>query len=97
MGAAPPSRQESHCGRTGRGVTLLAGTSMGYIQRTLIAGESVLYRAHLHWVVLFGHALIGALGMLLGLGLVAGTFITTGITVGGCVFGHDGHSFRRSA
>ena len=82
MGAAPPSRQESQCRRTGRGVTLLAGTSMGYIQRTLIAGESVLYRAHLHWVVLFGHALIGALGMLLGLGLVAGTFITTGNDLG---------------
>ncbi|HET7497333.1 MAG TPA: PH domain-containing protein [Candidatus Eisenbacteria bacterium] len=55
---------------------------MGYIQRTLIAGESVLYRAHLHWVVLFGHALTGALGMLLGLGLVAGTFITTGNDLG---------------
>mgnify|MGYP001142477265 CR=1 FL=1 len=55
---------------------------MGYIQKTLIAGESVLYRAHLHWVVLLWHGLIGGLGALLGLGLVAGTFVTTGNDLG---------------
>jgi len=51
---------------------------MGYIQRTLIAGESVLYRAHLHWVVLVGHGLIGGVMMAAGLALVLGALVTTG-------------------
>lgn len=55
---------------------------MKYVQRTLIAGESVLYRAHLHWVVLFGHGLIGGLSMLLGLGLLIGALVTTGRDLG---------------
>ncbi|HYJ32975.1 MAG TPA: PH domain-containing protein, partial [Candidatus Binatia bacterium] len=36
----------------------------------------------LHWVVLLWHGLIGGLGALLGLGLVAGTFVTTGNDLG---------------
>ena len=55
---------------------------MGYIQRTLIAGESVLYRAHLHWVVLLGHALIGGFLAVLGLGLLTGTLVATGHDLG---------------
>jgi uncharacterized membrane protein YdbT with pleckstrin-like domain len=55
---------------------------MGYIQRTLIAGESVLYRAHLHWVVLLWHGLIGGLSTVLGLGLLIGTLVTTGRDLG---------------
>lgn len=55
---------------------------MSYVQKTLIAGETVLYRAHLHWVVLFGHALIGAIAMLAGLALLTGTLVTTGRDLG---------------
>lgn len=56
---------------------------MTYVQKTLIAGETVLYRAHLHWVVLFWHAVIGVLGMLAGLALLVGTLVTTGRDLGG--------------
>jgi uncharacterized membrane protein YdbT with pleckstrin-like domain len=55
---------------------------MRYIQRTLIAGESVLYRAHLHWVVLLWHGLIGGISMLVGLALLIGTLVTTGRDLG---------------
>lgn len=47
---------------------------MSYIQKTLIAGESVLYRAHLHWVVLFWHALIGTILTVVGVALLTGAF-----------------------
>jgi uncharacterized membrane protein YdbT with pleckstrin-like domain len=47
---------------------------VSYIQKTLIAGESVLYRAHLHWVVLFWHALIGTLLTVVGVALLTGAF-----------------------
>ncbi len=40
---------------------------MSYIPKTLIAGETVLYRARLHWIVLLWHALAG--GILVGAGL----------------------------
>jgi uncharacterized membrane protein YdbT with pleckstrin-like domain len=55
---------------------------MGYIQRTLIAGESVLYRAHLHWVVLLWHGLIGGASTVAGLALLIGTLVTTGRHLG---------------
>jgi uncharacterized membrane protein YdbT with pleckstrin-like domain len=55
---------------------------MRYIQRTLIAGESVLYRAHLHWVVLLWHGLIGGISILVGLALLIGTLVTTGRDLG---------------
>jgi uncharacterized membrane protein YdbT with pleckstrin-like domain len=47
---------------------------VSYIQKTLIVGESVLYRAHLHWVVLFWHALIGTLLTVVGVALLTGAF-----------------------
>ncbi|MGE5180123.1 MAG: PH domain-containing protein [Bacteroidota bacterium] len=56
---------------------------MSYIPKTLIAGETVLYRAHLHWVVLFWHAVIGVPAMLAGLVLLLGTLVTTGRHLGG--------------
>jgi uncharacterized membrane protein YdbT with pleckstrin-like domain len=55
---------------------------VSYVQKTLIAGETVLYRAHLHWVVLFWHAVIGVISMLAGLVLLAGTLVTTGRDLG---------------
>ena len=51
---------------------------MNYIQKTLIPGEAVLYRTHLHWVVLFWHALIGGLLLLLGLALLIGAVVASG-------------------
>jgi uncharacterized membrane protein YdbT with pleckstrin-like domain len=53
-----------------------------YVQRTLIAGETVLYRAHLHWVVLFWHALFGVLFQLVGLAILFGVLVTTGREMG---------------
>ncbi len=47
---------------------------MSYIQKTLIAGETVLYRAHLHWVVLLWHALIGMILVVVGVALLTGAF-----------------------
>jgi uncharacterized membrane protein YdbT with pleckstrin-like domain len=44
---------------------------VSYIQKTLIAGETVLYRAHLHWVVLLWHALIGGFLAITGIVLLA--------------------------
>lgn len=55
---------------------------MGYIQRTLIVGETVLYRAHLHWVVLFGHLLLGGIATMGGIALLIGTLVTTGRDLG---------------
>lgn len=55
---------------------------MTYIQKTLIAGETVLYRAHLHWVVLLGHVLLGGIVGALGLALLTGTLVTTGHRLG---------------
>ena len=67
-----------------RGVPCRAkGNPVSYISKTLIAGETVLYRAHLHWVVLFWHAVIGLIAMLVGLVLLLGTLVTTGRDLGG--------------
>src|SRR6185312_12497756 len=49
-------------------------TRVSYIQKTLIAGETVLYRAHLHWVVLLWHALIGMVLVVVGVALLTGAF-----------------------
>jgi uncharacterized membrane protein YdbT with pleckstrin-like domain len=43
---------------------------MGYIEKTLIPGEHVVYRTRLHWIVMFGHVVLG----LLCLGLAAFLF-----------------------
>jgi uncharacterized membrane protein YdbT with pleckstrin-like domain len=57
-------------------------TAVTYVQRTLIAGETVLYRAHLHWIVLFWHAFFGILFQIAGLAILFGTLMTTGRDLG---------------
>jgi hypothetical protein len=39
---------------------------MGYIDKTLIPGEQVVYRTRLHWIVMFGHAVLSLLILALG-------------------------------
>jgi len=39
---------------------------MGYIEKTLIPGEHVVYRTRLHWIVMFGHLLLALLFLALG-------------------------------
>jgi uncharacterized membrane protein YdbT with pleckstrin-like domain len=34
---------------------------MGYIEKTLIAGERVVYRTRLHWIVMLGHVVLALL------------------------------------
>ena len=34
---------------------------MGYIEKTLIPGEHVVYRTRLHWIVMLGHMVLGLL------------------------------------
>ncbi len=36
-------------------------TGMSYVERNLIPGEKVFYKTGLHWSVLIGHFLLGAL------------------------------------
>jgi len=45
---------------------------VSYIPKTLIAGETVLYRARLHWIVLLWHALAGAVLAVAGLAILIG-------------------------
>ncbi len=44
---------------------------MGYIEKSLIEGETVLYRARLHWIVMIWPAVAGAVLALLAVGLLA--------------------------
>jgi hypothetical protein len=39
---------------------------MGYIEKTLVPGERVVYRTRLHWIVMFGHLVLGLLFLALG-------------------------------
>lgn len=39
---------------------------MGYIEKTLIPGEHVVYRTRLHWIVMFGHLVLALLFLALG-------------------------------
>lgn len=39
---------------------------MGYIERTLVPGEHVVYRTRLHWIVMLGHLVLGLLLFALG-------------------------------
>ena len=39
---------------------------MGYIEKTLVPGERVVYKTRLHWIVMLGHIILGLI--LLGLG-----------------------------
>ena len=45
---------------------------MSYIPKTLIVGETVLYRARLHWIVLLWHALVGGILVIAGAALLIG-------------------------
>jgi uncharacterized membrane protein YdbT with pleckstrin-like domain len=45
---------------------------LSYIDKSLIEGETVLYKARLHWIVLLGPALIGAAIGVLGIGFLVG-------------------------
>ena len=45
---------------------------MGYIEKSLIEGEAVLYKARLHWIVLLWPALAGGMVGILGIGLLVG-------------------------
>jgi uncharacterized membrane protein YdbT with pleckstrin-like domain len=44
---------------------------LSYIEKSLISGETVLYRARLHWIVLLWPALIAGCIGLIGVGLLA--------------------------
>jgi membrane protein YdbS with pleckstrin-like domain len=48
---------------------------LGYIEKSLIGGETVLYRARLHWIVLLWPALVGGCIGVIGIGLLAGAVI----------------------
>jgi hypothetical protein len=39
---------------------------MGYIEKTLVPGEHVVYRTRLHWIVMFGHLVLGLVFLVLG-------------------------------
>ncbi len=49
---------------------------MSYIEKSLVGGETVLYKARLHWIVLLWHAVIGGCIGLVGIGLLAGAVIS---------------------
>jgi uncharacterized membrane protein YdbT with pleckstrin-like domain len=46
------------------------GALLSYAEKHLIAGETVQYETRLHWIVMLGHALIGAVLALVGLSLL---------------------------
>jgi len=48
------------------------GKSLSYIEKSLIEGEAVLYRARLHWIVLLWPVLIGAPIGIAGIGFLVG-------------------------
>lgn len=39
---------------------------MGYIEKTLIPGEQVVYRTRLHWIVMLGHLILSLIFLALG-------------------------------
>jgi uncharacterized membrane protein YdbT with pleckstrin-like domain len=47
--------------------TLYQGVFLSYVEKHLIAGETVQYETRLHWIVMLGHALAGAVLALIGL------------------------------
>ena len=48
---------------------------MDYVDRNLIPGESVVYRARLHWIVLLPSLLVGGVLDLAGAGLIVWAFL----------------------
>jgi uncharacterized membrane protein YdbT with pleckstrin-like domain len=49
---------------------------MGYVDSNLVPGESVAYRARLHWIVVAPDLLLGGILDLIGVGLVVAAFVT---------------------
>jgi len=45
---------------------------LGYIEKSLVEGEAVLYRARIHWIVLLWPALAGGIVGILGIGFLVG-------------------------
>ncbi len=43
---------------------------MSYVEKHLIAGETVQYQTKLHWIVMLGHAVIAAVLVLIGVALL---------------------------
>ena len=50
---------------------------MSYIEKSLVSGETVLYRARLHWIVMLWHAGIGACIGLVGIGFLVGAVVSS--------------------
>jgi len=48
---------------------------MGYVDESLVPGESVAYRAHLHWVVVAPALLLGSALDMIGIGLFVVAFV----------------------
>ncbi|HEY6572138.1 MAG TPA: PH domain-containing protein [Candidatus Eisenbacteria bacterium] len=49
---------------------------MGYVDENLVPGETVAYRARLHWIVVAPALIVGAILDLTGVGLVVAAFLT---------------------
>lgn len=45
---------------------------MSYVEKHLIAGESIQYETKLHWIVMLGHAAVAALLELFAIGILVG-------------------------
>jgi uncharacterized membrane protein YdbT with pleckstrin-like domain len=49
---------------------MLLGAVLSYVEKHLIAGETLQYQTKLHWIVMLGHAVIAAVLILIGLALL---------------------------
>lgn len=58
---------------------------MGYVEDNLVADESVMYRAHLHWAAILAPVLVGGVLMAGGIALMVGfrtvNWVLTGLVV----------------
>src|SRR5882724_7762201 len=67
------------------GTAALGETDMGYVDRNLVPGETLLYRTRHHWLVLMGPFLGGLLLLVPGIALMAEAIATrdsAGLAVG---------------
>jgi Bacterial PH domain len=56
---------------------------MSYVDSNLVQGESVVYETRLHWIVMFGHLILGLLAFVVpGVVLLSYTIESTGIEPG---------------
>lgn len=56
---------------------------MSYVEKNLIAGEQVVYKTGLHWIVLFWPVFVAVLLGLVGLSMLIGSIASTGDKSGG--------------